>query len=818
MSSVLGLAAALLLWLWVFYLPGWVLTRVLVPDATGTERHGLALFCGFSTLPLLVFLLTVLLEMPVDAASLVLFAGAINLGGGFVLYRRHGRDGLLDVGKRDTLLVVALFAFVVVHLLFGMRSLDGGDVFSTVQHCLYVIVMHTVANDASQALPLYDGVTDQAMHFLVQHPTTEFNGLAPLFYEQRLGNAAILAPHVALFGTAGWFICAVNATVVTGMCVYNAARTLGARPVAAAIGAFAFAFGIRTFTLYFVNENNYAVAIVAFCLWIALQKRISWGRLALLGLAAGHLVGVRYTSVLFWPGIAAAVLWTEGTWKQRWSRVGVGAAFCLLAALPWFFVNFMMLGTPFGHPKVHSEFRSRVVVNQLLGSQFHFRALNWPFTDDIVRTPWSPFPTLIWLALWVCRSFGSLLVTLGVMGWFTTKRLAGHRALALLLLFALPHTLALGLMESLDWEQLTYLAPGLVPLGVIIAVGLETLLELGAGPLRTRMLMVSLGVFVVLSVGIRAPRNVDWAVDTRLLNPEHWPTPPTRDAGLAAVAEDLTGFHPLPRLPVLQTRLAGLTWRALGSVLDTRMAPEEESGTWSYPSGQLAILIGYASDTAREYNFRIDGSTPRTAGTEVRTGIGLHQVSLLLAAEQIEVVVQHIDGEYNVDIEIIGDTGALHDFTFYLNPWSPAARAVHVHQPGVELVGLRTETYGGSPELEEQRLLVTNYPRPVLGLVDWPFTVDRAGDPGNCGLFVFLRDVDTQYYERLILAGGHAVNWSGETSGVLRVPAGLKANEVLLFSEPYCSDHVPQPGDRFGVVDLPPNPNRPLHFRLDRRW
>ena len=41
-AAALGVAVAT--WLWVQYLPGYVLSRVLVPDAAGLHRHALALF------------------------------------------------------------------------------------------------------------------------------------------------------------------------------------------------------------------------------------------------------------------------------------------------------------------------------------------------------------------------------------------------------------------------------------------------------------------------------------------------------------------------------------------------------------------------------------------------------------------------------------------------------------------------------------------------------------------------------------------------------------------------------------------------------
>ena len=53
---------------------------------------------------------------------------------------------------------VGVVAAIALFLVFGVRSLDAGDVFSTVHHCLYVIAMYAIGNDPS-AIPLYDAVT-----------------------------------------------------------------------------------------------------------------------------------------------------------------------------------------------------------------------------------------------------------------------------------------------------------------------------------------------------------------------------------------------------------------------------------------------------------------------------------------------------------------------------------------------------------------------------------------------------------------------------------------------------------------------------------
>ncbi|HIA00406.1 MAG TPA: hypothetical protein EYN66_00575, partial [Myxococcales bacterium] len=446
--------------------------RAFAPQSEGMERHGLALVCGFSVVPLCIFLLTVAAGIPMDAPLLWIASSAINIGGALFVIPKDAWQAP-DVGLVESIGLIAASILAGVFLFFGLRSLDGGDVFSTVHHCLYVIVMHTIANDASWSVPLYDWISGDTIHYLVHHPTTEFNGLAPLFFEQRLGNAPILAASVAVLGTVGWYLTTVYATVVTGVCIYLSAIEAKARPFAAALAALIFCYAIHVFLGYFVNENLYAVTLVAFLFWACLKKELDTGWLILVGIVCGHLVGVRYTSILFWPAVALALVWRNQNWKKRFLSLGTAGAIAILFILPWLYVNFIMLGEPITHPKIDSEFASRIVTNSIWGYEFEFRALNWPFTDAVYRTAWNPFPSFMWLALWSTLCFGQIAIALsfaGVLRLWKTRR-----AFVLLLAFAIPHSLAITLLESLDWEQLTYAAPGLVPLGLVLALGIDGL-------------------------------------------------------------------------------------------------------------------------------------------------------------------------------------------------------------------------------------------------------------------------------------------------------------------------------------------------------
>jgi hypothetical protein len=52
----------------------------------------------------------------------------------------------------------------------------------------------------------------------------------------------------------------------------------------------------------------------------------------------------------------------------------------------------------------------------------------------------------------------------------------------------------------------------------------------------------------------------------------------------------------------------------------------------------------------------------------------------------------------------------------------------------------------------------------------------------------------------------------------LVLPRNLLAEEVVLYSEPYCSDHIPQYGDRYGVFKGPFDPEHPIRIKLDQIW
>jgi hypothetical protein len=817
---VIGTLYAVAIWVWVQFLPGYLASRLFAPKVKSAARIGLTLICSFSIVPLSLFLLASVVGIPMDKP--VIFAGTSALNVALLGILRPWKTP--DLSRHDLGRCGGIALLSALFLLFGFRAVDAGDVLTTIQHCLYVIALHGIQSHPSESLPLFDAMTGDHMHFLIHHDTTGLAGLAQLLYEQRIGNVPILAVPIATLGMAGWFVVQVHATVATVYCIWLAAREVGCSLLASGLAAALFGWATNVMSAYYVNENYFALTLAAFLLWTALSKQ-GRGLVLLAGLALGHAVGVRHTAVLFLPGVVVGALWQPISRAERSIRLVLGAASSGFAVAPWLYINHLMLGEVFTHPKVQPDSGGRVVANSIFGNTFAFKPLQWPFTKQLVRTSWNPFPTFLWLPLLIIRSFGQVASAIALLGVPKAKK----RATLILALFFGPHTLAIALLEGLDWEQITYAIAGLAPIGVWLALGVDRITDaFRSQASRVRTSAALLAVTSILIAGSYAVRDVDFPVDTRPMLAERGVDEPVampavappqgQTPGTKSVAKRLTQLQLWPELPVWRTAWARRLIPTFTSLIHSTEVPTAD-GRPVYPTERAVVLSAYSKKVARSYEFSIAGGEPRPPGKPVRTAVWLHTMAFQFNAERLDVNVERLSGNYVVDLVPKGTSDSPRDFTFWLNPWYPPIKSITVTLNGSPFRDLRILPWGGRIDEGEQMFIVTNYPAEILDVIDVPFVVNPQENPTGCGIWIFLADVDGDRIETLSPGGATDMLWHGELRGVLRLPNPIQADTLYLFSEPNCSDHIPQYGDRWGKASPPfTGADGPLEINLDNIW
>ena len=142
-AGLWGLLLHLATALWVQFLPGHLLGRLLVPQARGARRLAYSLALGFSVVPLGLFLFGSLWGQLLTARYLWVSACLLNFTCGAAVVLKHRSSAqdspLIQLGRMDLLGLLAATAVTTLLLLFGFRNIDAGDVLTTIQHCLYVI-------------------------------------------------------------------------------------------------------------------------------------------------------------------------------------------------------------------------------------------------------------------------------------------------------------------------------------------------------------------------------------------------------------------------------------------------------------------------------------------------------------------------------------------------------------------------------------------------------------------------------------------------------------------------------------------------------
>lgn len=324
--------------------------------------------------------------------------------------------------------------------------------------------------------------------------------------DQRLGAGVTFAPVYLVFGLAGFRVLYALFGSFAFYFSFAVGRRLLRRPWSAIVLGLIVALNPFLLAMNRLNANFIAVGIMAGLLALLVREKPCWW---VIGLVYGALGGIRNEAIMIAPALCVLL----GVGRERWKAWLSFTGGALLGIAPYLAWNRFAFGKMLIHSSQFSDFDGwrPVFLHRFFGWQFEFNGLlNWPFHEQLIRTPHYPFPTYLTLPLTLILCFGVLLTALACLGWLAVRR---ERKWFVFLTLWIVLSLGLFLFQE-NWEEpkTTFGALIIVPLGLLMALGIEWLAD---RPRSWRRWASLLGVVLLLEAGVWAAARVHVPVDER---------------------------------------------------------------------------------------------------------------------------------------------------------------------------------------------------------------------------------------------------------------------------------------------------------------
>ncbi len=446
------------------------------PAAPVPDRLLVALVWGFGMVPTFAFFLHLFTFIPVTFATLAL-SGLLNAGvAGFCLLRRD-RSGSLaarllpfdraELAERGVWPVLGASALVGVA--YFLKFDNTGPVEWS---CLH--------ESAFIAVGLKGGV----------------DLLRDSHFDARLGNTGVLSGMMAVFGAMGLRLLYGLIGMLLALGGHAIGRWVGRR---AAWGWFGMAFlALNPYVTFIprLDENLLTLAFATALVPFLARLGSSW-------LVGGTLFGLVVTMRhCLLPAILAmgAVLVTA---PRRMRAIGAFLAAFVVVTIPENLHHLLAMGSLL---RFETNNKLPPFPYQFLGFDFQWPGLmNWPFLEQVIRTPHNPFPNFLLWPLNVADHLGLILTALMLLGFVAIWARSRTQAL-FWLLWSAPVVAGLAVQENWDYAN---------KVGVILIVfgAVAAWVVAGAAFVGRRPVVGLVAVALLaggLHVGIRGVR--DWRV------------------------------------------------------------------------------------------------------------------------------------------------------------------------------------------------------------------------------------------------------------------------------------------------------------------
>lgn len=385
-------------------------------DDTPLYHVLLALGWGFGLIPFMAFCVALFGKVALDPTLTLGVATLVGVGAGAFWWTRLDKRVPVQLltgwgSARGVLLLGAGVA--AVYLLKYDRSVFF------LESCIHRVVMQTMQ------------LTDNPIDILASNAD-----------DQRLGNTSVISSFVVLYRGLGFRVLYAFVGFITTVGGYLLGRRVLGSNRWGWFVAIVLPLNPYVAKIPLLDENLLTMGYCSLFLPLFLRQRVPWAHAgALLGLA----IMMRHVAILSVPAVLWAVwVHVETRPRERLRALGAGLATFTLVTLPGHIHHYMALGSVFKFESFGQipEFPHNIVGN-------YSGLLQFPFADEIIRTPWNPLPTFLMWPVYLADHLGLILFSamlIGVVWLVRTRRKEGVFWIAW---FVLPY-LALSLQENWD--------------------------------------------------------------------------------------------------------------------------------------------------------------------------------------------------------------------------------------------------------------------------------------------------------------------------------------------------------------------------------
>lgn len=439
-----------LAWTAALLVPGLVLAarvRFAEPSAPSDQaareasRLLVALGWSFGVVPFLTFTICLFLRCHMAPWMVLAMAGLVTAATVAVDWATHrraaGKDGSTPWTPRD---LIANLPRVDPRVLAGALLVAGvwfvryEASMPEVNSCLY--------ESAARAVGRTDTVPSWAVGYY-KLDTPEMTLLGSKTSHARLGNVAVVSGATLGFGGMSGRMMRLLCGLMAALGGWLVGWRLGGSARWGAVGLLMAGFNPYVLAIPKVDDNILALGFGASLVPFLVTPHRRW---VLPGILAGLVVCMRHELV---PAMSALIV-AAALGPGRWRAVAGFATGFLLITLPENIHHFLMFGSIFQYEH-NLDFPP--MRHHLLGLPVDLRTtMNWPFIDQIVRTPHNPFPAFVMWPLFLADRMG-LLLFLGMLSGAVAIAWTHRRDALVWGLWALPFMAGVAVQETWDFRN-----------------------------------------------------------------------------------------------------------------------------------------------------------------------------------------------------------------------------------------------------------------------------------------------------------------------------------------------------------------------------